>query len=100
VILIMTSLYNIVLIAIVAIFAYKFVLRRRNLKNCLPGKVVLITGASSGIGEALAHVFYVAGCRLILCARRRDELERVRKDLLQLYSTLVTHPPVVVTMDH
>lgn len=59
---------------------------KRNLRNCLPGKVVLITGASSGLGEALAHTFYIAGCKVVLAARRQDELERVRKDLLQLHS--------------
>lgn len=50
----------------------------------LPGKVVLITGASSGLGEAMAHVFYKAGCKLLLAARRLDELERVKNDLLAL----------------
>lgn len=45
--------------------------------------MVLITGASSGLGEALAHAFYSAGCRVILAARRKNELERVKKDLLE-----------------
>jgi short-subunit dehydrogenase len=44
----------------------------------LSGKVVWITGASSGIGEALVYEFARNGCRLIISARRREELERVR----------------------
>lgn len=42
-------------------------------------KVVWITGASSGIGEALARALSAAGAMLILSSRRWDELERVRK---------------------
>jgi short-subunit dehydrogenase len=44
-------------------------------------KVVWITGASSGIGEELSRQFAQAGARLILSARRGDELERVRTAL-------------------
>lgn len=57
---------------------------KREVVNSLPGKVVLITGASSGLGEALAHTFYLAGCKVILAARRQEELERVQKNLIQL----------------
>lgn len=45
-------------------------------------QVVLVTGASSGLGEALARVFYQAGCLVVLAARRESELERVKKELL------------------
>ena len=41
-------------------------------------KIVWITGASSGIGEAMAYTFAKQGARLILSARREPELERVK----------------------
>lgn len=47
----------------------------------LAGKVVWITGASSGIGEALAKAFWKEGSHLVLSARRVSELERVKQVL-------------------
>ena len=44
-------------------------------------RVVWITGASSGIGEASAHAFARAGARVVLSSRRADELERVQRAL-------------------
>ena len=46
----------------------------------LRGKVVWITGASSGIGEYLAYELAKCGCKLVLSARRKDEIERVKKN--------------------
>ncbi len=45
--------------------------------RALAGKVVLITGASSGIGEALAHTLAGYGAKVMLVARREEELARV-----------------------
>ncbi|MGV3546258.1 MAG: SDR family NAD(P)-dependent oxidoreductase, partial [Pedobacter sp.] len=45
----------------------------------MKNKVVWITGASSGIGEALVHELSAAGAKLIISSRNRDELFRVKQ---------------------
>jgi short-subunit dehydrogenase len=52
------------------------------LKSYFNGKTIWITGASSGIGEALVYALSKEGARLILSARRTSELERVKKGCL------------------
>ena len=47
----------------------------------LSGKVVLITGGSSGIGEALARYMARVGAKVVIVARREEELVRVVKDI-------------------
>lgn len=51
-------------------------------KQDLTGKVVWITGASSGLGKALAKECALQGADVILTARRYEELEKVRVTLL------------------
>ncbi len=48
------------------------------------GKVVLITGASSGIGEEMALQLARAGARLALAARRTERLEQLRGQILSV----------------
>jgi len=43
----------------------------------LAGRVAIVTGASAGIGEATARVAAAAGLRVVVCARRRERLDRL-----------------------
>ena len=44
-------------------------------------KIIVITGASSGIGEATAEKFAKRGANLVLVARNKEKLEQVEKNL-------------------
>ncbi|KAF5204862.1 11-beta-hydroxysteroid dehydrogenase [Thalictrum thalictroides] len=67
---------------------YKFVntIIRRFTVEDLTGKVVLITGASSGIGEHLAYEYAKKGALLALVARREKRLEQVAEKARQFGS--------------
>ena len=58
-----------------------------SLSDSLADKVVLITGASSGIGAACARQFAAAGACLILSARRKGKLQALADELQQTYQT-------------
>ncbi len=53
------------------------VTKEDRMTNHLSGKVVLITGASSGIGEATAKLLASRGAKVVLGARREDKLDRI-----------------------
>jgi NADP-dependent 3-hydroxy acid dehydrogenase YdfG len=55
----------------------------KSIKN----KVVFITGASSGIGEACAKIFAAHGAKLLLCARRKDRIDKLANELQKSYGT-------------
>ena len=51
--------------------------------NRIIGKTAVVTGASSGFGEACARAFAERGVNLVLLARRQDRLEALKEDLSQ-----------------
>lgn len=55
--------------------------RPRHSTLVLNEKVVIITGASSGIGRALAYAFARRAAKVVLVARRADRLEAVRREI-------------------
>ncbi|WP_165183968.1 SDR family oxidoreductase [Caulobacter soli] len=53
-----------------------------NLESNITGKVVVVTGASSGLGEATARHLAAKGARLVLAARRIDRLEALVAEIV------------------
>ena len=52
------------------------------MKKYLNGKVVIVTGASSGIGEAMAREYAKMGAKVVMAARREDELQRITTEII------------------
>lgn len=62
--------------------------------NMFAGNTVLVTGASSGIGEAFARSLAVRGANLILTARSEDKLNLIAEELREKYRISVHVFPV------
>ena len=53
-------------------------------RPAIDGKIVIVTGASSGIGEATAREFARAGATTVLAARRLERLERLAEEIRRM----------------
>lgn len=65
----------------------------------LAGKSVLVTGASQGIGAALAHAFAREGSHLVLVARSQEKLERLQTELASRYQVNVSMAAMDLALD-
>ncbi|WP_426107859.1 SDR family oxidoreductase [Massilia sp. TSP1-1-2] len=68
------------------------------LRGTVAGKVVLITGGSSGIGLAAAHKMAEAGAITIICGRDEDKLAEARKEITDRGFDCVTYSADVADM--
>ncbi|KAM8825147.1 dehydrogenase/reductase SDR family member 7B isoform 2-T6 [Synchiropus picturatus] len=87
-----------ILASVGILLLFRKLLRRRHGKD-LKGCVVVITGASSGLGKECARVFHAAGARLVLCGRDSGRLQQVVEELTSAAAPLQTHTPRTVTFD-
>jgi NAD(P)-dependent dehydrogenase (short-subunit alcohol dehydrogenase family) len=70
----------------------------RSLKGTVGGKVVLVTGGSSGIGLAAAHKFAEAGAVTIICGRDQDKLDEACAEAKAKGYSFVAYPADIADM--
>ena len=70
-----------------------------NRRPAIDGKVVIVTGASSGIGESTAREFARAGGITVLAARRKDRLERLEREIREMGGTALAVPTDLTELD-
>ncbi|XP_039263122.2 dehydrogenase/reductase SDR family protein 7-like [Styela clava] len=92
-----TALYLAALIAPAALFSLKYAFRQ--FTSLGSDKVVVITGASSGIGKECAKEFFKAGCQVILCSRNVDKLEELKNELINMNNCEDRPEPCVIPLD-
>ncbi|XP_028267685.1 dehydrogenase/reductase SDR family member 7B isoform X1 [Parambassis ranga] len=90
-----------VLTSVGVLLLYRILVRLRRGAS-VQGAVVVITGASSGLGKECAQVFHAAGARLVLCGRDAARLQQVVQELAAGSTDTQrqqTHTPCTVTFD-
>ena len=69
-----------------------------SLRGTVTGKVVLITGGSSGIGLAAAHKFADAGAITLICGRDQDKLDQACKEAKAKGYSFIAYPVDIADM--
>ena len=70
----------------------------RTLKGTVAGKVVLVTGGSSGIGLAAAHKFAEAGATTLICGRDQAKLDEACKEAKAKGYEFIAYPADIADM--
>ena len=70
-----------------------------NRSSAITGKVVIVTGASSGIGESTAREFAQAGAITVLAARRAERLERLQREIEDIGGQALAMPTDLTDLD-
>src|SRR5215213_2375232 len=68
-------------------------------RPAIDGKVVIVTGASSGIGEVTAREFGRAGAATILAARRAERLKKLEQEIQRMGGTALAVPTDLTNLD-
>lgn len=71
----------------------------RNLRQALQDRVVVVTGASSGIGRATAQLFAHHGARVVLVSRTKEKLDALKQDIESDGGTAFVHPADLSDLD-
>ncbi|KAG3270355.1 dehydrogenase/reductase 7B, transcript variant X1 [Ictidomys tridecemlineatus] len=88
------------LLGCLGIFGIYQLLQWMRMKAYVQNTVVVITGATSGLGRECARVFHAAGAKLVLCGRNIEALEELTRELTASHtSQKQTHKPYTVTFD-
>jgi short-subunit dehydrogenase len=72
---------------------------KMNRRHAIDGKVVIVTGASSGIGESTAREFAQAGAITVLAARRTERLRRLACEIEKMGGRALAIPTDLTVLD-
>ncbi len=70
-----------------------------NRRSAIDGKVAIVTGASSGIGESTAREFAQAGAITVLAARRAERLKHLQKEIEEMGGRALAVPTDLTELD-